>query len=141
MGLKLGIHIMRGIPRRAVEADLPIANSEFRARQAVLPEGDTNRTCAWNRDMFGVDGDSPAGRAWYASLALQYAAWNVDYIKCDDIDMMGRGRVYGAAEIEALSRALGNSGRSTGPHVHYEVRINGAPVNPMRYLRTTVVGD
>ena len=36
---------------------------------------------------------------------------------------------------------VGVSGRTTGPHVHYEVRINDAPVNPSRYLRFTGAAD
>lgn len=112
MGLKFGIHIMRGIPRKAVERNMPIAGSAFTAAQAVLPEGDPNRTCVWNNDMYGVNATSAAGKAWYESIARQYASWGVDYIKCDDIANMFRGRYCAADEVAALSTALKTSGRS-----------------------------
>ena len=48
---------------------------------------------------------------------------------------------YGAAEGETVHRGdvigyVGSSGRSTGSHLHYEVRIHDTPVNPHKYLRT-----
>ncbi len=131
LGLKFGIHIMRGIPRRAVEQNLPIAGTKFTAAQAVLPEGDPNRACVWNRDMFGVDAGTEAGRAWYASIARQYADWDVDYIKCDDIANLQRGKFYDASEIEALSTSLKNSGRS----IVLSLSPGATPVNAAPHVK------
>src|SRR5215831_16552392 len=51
LGLKFGIHIMRGIPRRAVQANLPVRGSRARAGDIA----DLHSLCPWNSDMYGVD--------------------------------------------------------------------------------------
>jgi hypothetical protein len=102
LGLKFGIHVMRGIPRHVVHANLPIENSGFTAAQAA----DTNSRCVWCPDMFGVSSNA-AGQAWYDSCARLWAAWGVDYIKVDDLS-----RPYHTAEVEMIRRAIDRSGRS-----------------------------
>src|ERR1700760_2436883 len=50
MGLKFGIHVMRGIPRQAVLANTKILGGQFSAVDA----GDPDDKCGWCPDMFGV---------------------------------------------------------------------------------------
>ncbi len=102
MGLKFGIHVMRGIPRQAVAANTPIEGSSFRAADAANPAS----KCGWNPDMFGVFGAKPAGQAWYDSILRLYAGWGVDYIKVDDLSAP-----YSEAEVEAIRSAIDRCGR------------------------------
>jgi alpha-galactosidase len=102
LGLQFGIHVMRGIPRQAVAANVKISGSEFTAADCV----NTNDKCVWCPDMFGVRGNA-AGQAWYDSCVQLWASWGVDYIKVDDLS-----RPYHTAEIEMIRRAIDKSGRA-----------------------------
>ncbi len=103
LGLKFGIHIMRGIPREAVRANLPIAGSPFRARQAAV----LNAPCTWDPHNDGV-ADNAAGQAYYDSILRLYARWHVDFIKVDCIS----SRPYAGADIHMLAKAVRAAGRS-----------------------------
>src|ERR1039457_6170431 len=76
-GLKFGIHIMRGIPRRAVDQNLPISGSPFKAADVANKQS----ICRWNSDMYGVDVTKPGGQDYYDSIARLYAQWGLDFIK------------------------------------------------------------
>ena len=101
-GLKFGIHIMRGIPRQSVKNNYPVWGTQVRARDIA----DTQSTCRWNSDMYGVDTSRTGARAYYESIVALYATWGVDYIKADDM-----GRPFHGDEVAALSGAIKKSGR------------------------------
>jgi len=104
-GLKFGIHIMRGIPRQAVDKNTDVLGTNVKARDIALK----NSTCPWNPDMYGVDATRPEGQAYYNSIIRMYADWGVDYLKVDDIS-----RPYDdvqKAEIEAIRKAIDKTGR------------------------------
>lgn len=134
LGLKFGIHIMRGIPRGAAQNHMPIAGGKFTADMAADPSS----VCGWNPDMYGVR-DNEAGQAYYDSILALYADWGVDFIKCDDIcdSFMYREPLYfsGWHETKMIHRAIEKCGRpivlslSPGPaHIdrawHYSENAN-----------------
>ncbi|MCR5681195.1 MAG: glycoside hydrolase family 27 protein [Clostridiales bacterium] len=104
LGLKFGIHIMRGIPRQAVYRNTAILGSSERARDIA----NASSICFWNSDMYGVDPAKPGARAYYESLFALYASWGVDFIKCDDI---AREMPRCERELRLLSDAVKSSGR------------------------------
>ena len=103
LGLRFGVHVLRGIPRLAVERDLPVLGTGWTARDAA----DLSSTCAWNPDNYGLDHDHPAAQAYLDSQVAQLAAWGVDLLKVDDILAP-----YHDREIEGWSRAIERSGRA-----------------------------
>jgi alpha-galactosidase len=121
-GLKFGIHIMRGIPRQAVEKNLPIKGTPYHAADVA----DKDNGCRWNPDMWGVDTTKPGSQAYYDSIADLYASWGVDFIKADD---MG-SHLYQPAEMKALSMAI----RKTGRPMVLSISPGPAPISEAEFF-------
>lgn len=129
MGLKFGIHIMRGIPRQAVHRNTRIYGTTARARDIASQFS----LCPWNTDVYGVDTEKRGAEEYYDSLFKLYASWGVDFVKVDDIantEFSPQNPYSAEKEIEMIRAAIDRSGRdmvlslSPGP----------APLNKAEHL-------
>jgi hypothetical protein len=103
LGLKFGIHVMRGIPRQAVWAKSPVLGAPGITADKIA---DTSSKCPWMNHMFGLDMSRQGAQEYLNSLLQLYASWRVDFIKVDDI-----ARPYSKAEIEGYQKAIQVCGR------------------------------
>jgi alpha-galactosidase len=103
LGLKFGIHVMRGIPRQAVWAKSPVKGTTGITADMIA---DTSSTCSWMNHMYGIDMKKPGAQEYLNSILELYKEWDVDFIKVDDI-----ARPYHKEEVEGYEKAIANSGR------------------------------
>ncbi len=109
-GLKFGIHIMRGVPKLAVEKKMPVKGTDVTADQIYT----TEMQCQWLKDNYTVVATRKGAQEYYNSLLDLYASWGVDFIKVDDLS-----RPYHEDEINLIRNAIDHTGRkmvlSTSP--------------------------
>ena len=102
LGLKFGIHMMRGIPRKAYDMNVPIKGTSYKARD--IADIDPKKNCTWCTYNYGVDMSKPGAQEWYDGLIQHLADMGVDLIKYDDI-------VPYPAEVEAVAKAIKKTGK------------------------------
>jgi alpha-galactosidase len=111
LGLKLGIHIMRGIPRYAAHTHMKIKGTDVTADQIANPYSISK----WNPDMYGVDYRRRGAQEYYNSIFELYAQWGVDFVKVDDIcnaNMYPHDPYSAKKEIEMIHKAIAGCGRN-----------------------------
>lgn len=103
----------------------------------------------WGRMHNGTDFAAPIGTPVYAPAdgVVISASWSSGYGRLIKIQHefgietrfahLSRMNVRKGQRVSRGDRIgdIGNSGRSTGPHLHYEVRVGGKPINPMIYIK------
>ena len=103
MGLKLGIHIMRGVPKSVVGSTYKLKGSESTAWSQVY--NGTTSPCTWLKDNLLVR-NNEAGQLYYNSIMDLYAEWGVDFLKIDDLS-----RPFYTDEIHMIRKAIDQTGR------------------------------
>jgi len=111
LGLKFGIHIMRGVPVIAVKQKLPVKGTAVTAADIYSPENQ----CRWLKDMYTIVPGKPGSQEYYNSIFELYASWGLDFVKVDDLS----APIYFTKEIEMIRNAIARTGRqivlSTSP--------------------------
>ena len=112
LGLKFGIHLMRGVPVEAVKRQLPIKGAGGVTANQIYTE---EEQCKWLRDNYTVVAGRPGAQEYYNSIFELYAEWGVDFVKIDDLS----APIYHEEEIDMIRRAIDRTGReivlSTSP--------------------------
>ena len=103
MGLKFGIHIMRGVPKSVVGSSYKLKGSEGTAWSQVY--NGTTSPCTWLKDNLLVR-NNEAGQLYYNSIMDLYAEWGVDFLKVDDLS-----RPFYTDEIHMIRKAIDQTGR------------------------------
>lgn len=102
----------------------------------------------WGRHHAGIDMAGPVGTPIYATGegVVTFAGWQRGYGNVIKVEHalgtetryahLSRISVKAGQRVSRGARIgdMGNTGRSTGPHLHYEVRVNGKAVNPLSFI-------
>lgn len=105
MGLKFGIHIMRGLPKYILNAPAKYKLKGAESTDWSKVYKSTTPECTWLQDNLTIQ-NNEYGQLYYNSIVDLYASWGVDFIKVDDMS-----RPYYTEEIEMLRKAIDQCGR------------------------------
>ena len=111
MGLKFGLHMMRGINRQFydnADKSQPIGDTRHTFGGLIVVDNGAR----WLNDNYGLQ-QNAAAQAWYDQMIGVYASWGMDYIKVDDLSAPN----YRTGEVEMLRNAIDNTYQETGRKV------------------------